>query len=77
VEKRLLAGVLILASAALAGCGGAMTTPAATDLPAVADASSGAVVAEAVIEPARSEELGFEMGGKVVEVLVAEGDAVK
>jgi multidrug resistance efflux pump len=46
-------------------------------LPVVADASSSTVVAEAVIQPARSEEIAFEMGGKVVEVLVAEGDAVK
>ena len=36
-------------------------------LPIVADASTGVVVAEAVIEPSRSEELSFEMGGKIVE----------
>jgi HlyD family secretion protein len=46
-------------------------------VPVVADASGGAVVAEAVIEPARWEQLSFEMGGKVVDVLVVEGSAVK
>jgi HlyD family secretion protein len=61
----------------LAGCNGAMTTAEPTDIPVVADASGGAVVAEAVIEPARWEQLSFEMGGKVVDVLVVEGSAVK
>jgi HlyD family secretion protein len=77
-KKRVFAGLLVLATAALlAGCDGAMATPEATVLPVVADASSDVVVAEAVIEPARSEELSFEMGGRVVEVLVVEGDAVR
>jgi multidrug efflux pump subunit AcrA (membrane-fusion protein) len=77
-RKHVFAGLMILATAALlSGCDGALATPEATVLPVVADASSGTVVAEAVIEPARTEELSFEMGGKVVEVLVAEGDAVK
>jgi HlyD family secretion protein len=76
--KHTLTSLSILAIAGLlAGCNGAATTAEATDIPIVADASSDTVVAEAVIEPARSEELSFEMGGKVVEVLVAEGDAVK
>ena len=35
-----------------------------------------AVVAEAVIEPAHWSTLGFKIGGKVVEVLVEEGDVV-
>jgi multidrug efflux pump subunit AcrA (membrane-fusion protein) len=68
---------ILAVAALLAGCNGAAATAEATDIPVVADASSGTVVAEAVIEPARSEELSFEMGGKVVEVLVMEGDAVK
>ncbi len=77
-KKRVFASLIILAIAALlAGCNGALATSEATVLPVVADASSDVVVAEAVIEPARSEELSFEMGGKVVEVLVVEGDAVK
>jgi len=76
--RQVFIGILALAAAGLlAGCNGAATTAEATEIPIVADASSGTVVAEAVIEPARSEELSFEMGGKVVEVLVAEGDAVK
>jgi HlyD family secretion protein len=76
--KYTLTSLSILAIAGLlAGCNGAATTAEATDIPVVVDASSDAVVAEAVIEPARSEELSFEMGGRVVEVLVAEGDAVK
>jgi multidrug resistance efflux pump len=73
----MVAGLLVLASAALlAGCGGA-ATPEATLLPVVADTSSGSVVAEAVIEPARSDTLSFEMGGTVIQVLVQEGDVVK
>jgi multidrug resistance efflux pump len=76
--KYTLTSLSILAIAGLlVGCNGAATTAEATDIPVVADASSDTVVAEAVIEPARSEELSFEMGGKVVEVLVAEGDAVE
>jgi multidrug efflux pump subunit AcrA (membrane-fusion protein) len=61
----------------LTGCNGAMTTVDPTDIPVVVDASGGAVVAEAVIEPARWEQLSFEMGGKVVDVLVVEGSAVE
>jgi multidrug resistance efflux pump len=78
MKKRcMVAGLLVLASAALlAGCGGA-ATPEATLLPVVADTSSGSVVAEAVIEPARSDTLSFEMGGTVIQVLVQEGDVVK
>ncbi|MBN1815552.1 MAG: biotin/lipoyl-binding protein, partial [Anaerolineae bacterium] len=77
-KERVLIGLALVAAAGLlAGCGGAAAAAEPTDIPVVADASSGTVVAEAVIEPARSEELSFEMGGKVVEVLVVEGDAVK
>jgi HlyD family secretion protein len=71
-------GLILLAAAGLlAGCGGTAAAAEPTAIPVVADSSSGTVVAEAVVEPARSEELGFEMGGKVIEVLVKEGDAVK
>jgi multidrug resistance efflux pump len=78
MSKRMtLIWLLVLTSAALlAGCGGA-ATPEATLLPVVADTSSGSVVAEAVIEPARSGTLSFEMGGTVVQVMVKEGDVVK
>jgi HlyD family secretion protein len=76
-KRRIAASLLVLASAALlAGCGG-VATPEATLLPVVADTTSDSVVAEAVIEPARSGTLSFEMGGTVVQVLVKEGDAVK
>jgi HlyD family secretion protein len=77
-KERVFVGLALVAAAGLlAGCGGAAAASEPTDIPVVADASSDVVVAEAVIEPARSEELGFEMGGKVVEVLVVEGDAVQ
>jgi HlyD family secretion protein len=46
------------------------------DVPVVASAADGKVVAEAVIEPARWSELRFDTGGDVVEVLVQEGDVV-
>jgi len=45
-------------------------------VPGVAEGSENMVVAEAVIEPARWSELHFDAAGTVVEVLVAEGDAV-
>ncbi len=77
-RKSTLTTVLMLAFIGLlTGCNGAMTTAEPTDIPVVADASAGAVVAEAVIEPARSEQLSFEMGGKVIDVLVVEGSTVK
>jgi len=76
-ERVLIGLVLVAAAGLLAGCGGAAAASEPTDIPVVADASSDVVVAEAVIEPARSEELSFEMSGKVVEVLVVEGDVVK
>jgi multidrug resistance efflux pump len=77
--KKMLAGFLMAMTAALlAGCNGAAaTTGAATDVPVVVSDTAGTVVAEAVIEPARSSSLGFEVPGKVLEVLVQEGDAVK
>jgi len=78
-QVRMLMGLLVLAAVALlAGCGGAQATGAAPtgEVPVVADTSDGKVVAEAVIEPARSSELRFDAAGDVAEVLVQEGDAV-
>jgi len=70
---------LVLATAVLlAGCGGAQSTGAEPtgEVPVVADTNGGKVVAEAVIEPARSSELRFDAAGDVAEVLVQEGDTV-
>jgi len=70
---------LVLAAVVLlAGCGGAQSTGATPtgEEPLVSDTSDGKVVAEAVIEPARSSELRFDAAGHVIEVLVQEGDAV-
>ncbi|MBN1813085.1 MAG: biotin/lipoyl-binding protein, partial [Anaerolineae bacterium] len=78
MKRYVLVGLVVLGLVGLlTGCGSAAEALEPTDIPVVADASSSIVVAEAVIEPARSEELGFEMGGKVVELQVVEGDAVK
>lgn len=62
----------------LAGCGGAVTAVSATegDMPVVADADAGKVIAEAVIEPAQWQAVSFASGGKVVAVAVAPGDVV-
>ena len=77
-KKHVFTATLALAvMGLLTGCNGAMTTAEPTDIPVVADASAGTVVAEAVIEPARWEQLSFEMNGKVVDVLVVEGSVVK
>jgi len=77
-KERIIIGLVLLTAAGLlAGCGGAASASEPTEVPVVADASGGAVVAEAVIEPARWEQLSFEMGGRVVDVLVVEGSAVK
>jgi len=76
-ERIFLGLVLLMATGLMVGCNGSASASEPTDVPVVADTSSGTVVAEAVIQPARSEELGFEMNGKVVEVLVVEGDVVR
>jgi HlyD family secretion protein len=63
----------------LAGCASATTEAAPTDaVPVVAQDAGDKVVAEAVIEPAHWSELRSPSaaGGKVVEVLVEEGDMV-
>jgi HlyD family secretion protein len=69
--------ILLLGTALLAGCGqGGATEPAAVgELPVVQEAV-GAMIAEAVIEPAHWSELSFTTGGTVVEVSVDPGDAV-
>ena len=74
-----LVGLLVLATVGLlAGCGGAETTGTvpADEVPVVASGAEGKVVAEAVIEPERWNELHFDATGDVVEVLVEQGDAV-
>ena len=76
----LIRGIFLVLAAAvlLAGCGGAQSTGAVPtgEVPVVADTNGGKVVAEAVIEPARSSELRFDAAGDVAEVLVQEGDTV-
>ena len=73
-KEHILTGMLLLAAAGLlAGCGGTASAAEVTEVPVVASDAAGTVVAEAIIEPARSEELSFEMGGTVVEVLVEDG----
>jgi multidrug efflux pump subunit AcrA (membrane-fusion protein) len=77
-KKHVLTGMLLLAAAGLlAGCGGTASAAEVTEVPVVASDTAGTVVAEAIIEPARSDDLSLEMGGTVIEVLVAEGDSVK
>jgi HlyD family secretion protein len=79
-KDHVVVGLVALAMVGvLTGCGGsaAAATTEATQIPVVASDAGSKVVAEAVIEPGRSEVLSFEMGGDVVEVLVQEGDAVK
>jgi len=77
-KKHVWAGLLALTAVLLlAGCGGTATETVSPDeVPVVAQNADDKVVAEAVIEPARSSEMSFEMGGDVVTVLVAEGDTV-
>ncbi len=44
---------------------------------AIAGAPAGAVILEANLEPARQMDLSFEVPGRVLQVLVREGDAVR
>jgi len=75
-----LAGLLLLVAVGLlAGCGGgaAPAEPGSEEaVPVVAREVEGKVIAEGVIEPARSIELYFDMAGEVTEVLVASGEGV-
>ena len=78
-ERRIRAGLLMLAVVGLlAGCGQVAVTEtvSADEVPAVPLQAEEKVVAEAVIEPVRWNELGFDIAGEVAEVLVQEGDVV-
>jgi multidrug efflux pump subunit AcrA (membrane-fusion protein) len=74
----LLPLVLLIGLLIAAGCGGAAgeAEPTAADVPVVAAAGEGEVIAEGSVEPARWSELRYPAGGTVVEVLVEEGDTV-
>ena len=78
MKKGLLCGILVLVAGLLAGCGGSAdaATVAPEDVPVVTQDDAGSVVAEAVIEPARSSTLTFDVPGDVADVMVEEGDAV-
>jgi multidrug efflux pump subunit AcrA (membrane-fusion protein) len=69
--------LILLGAVLLSGCAKtvAANTTTQDEVPMVAE-TGGTVVAEAVIEPARWEELGFDAAGEVVEVLVTPGDLV-
>jgi HlyD family secretion protein len=77
--RQLIPVLLILAVIALlTGCDGSAATETVSpdDVPIVAQDADDKVVAEAVIEPARSSQLSFQMGGDVITLLIAEGDRV-
>jgi HlyD family secretion protein len=84
-KQTLIALLILVAVVLLTGCGGSTDAEAqaASEIPAVLDELD-QVVAEAVIEPARWGELGFEIVGdpsaslrpSVTEVLIQEGDTV-
>ncbi|MFQ5576190.1 MAG: HlyD family secretion protein [Anaerolineae bacterium] len=79
--KRLIYGLLLpVLALALLGCnlggsGEETAAPEATDIPPVIETSR-IVSAEAFLIPAQEANIAFDMGGRVVEVPVAEGDAV-
>lgn len=75
-RKALFIGIWLLALGGLTGCGGA-TTATPTDVPVVAQGGEGSVVAEAVIEPARWNDVRFGIGGVVAQVFVQEGSVVE
>ena len=75
MRKQFILSLLLLAAVILlTACGGTVAAQATKekDVPVVAQ-TEGAVIAEAVIEPARWSELRFPAAGDVTEVLVAEG----
>jgi HlyD family secretion protein len=76
-RKSAIVLLVLVAAVALAGCGGTVTAqvPQDEDVPVVAMTDS-AIIAEAVIEPARWSELRIAAAGEVAQVLVAEGDEV-
>ncbi len=75
-RKALFIGIWLLALGGLTGCGGA-TTATPTDVPVVAQGGEGSVVAEAVIEPARWNDVRFGISGVVAQVFVQEGSVVE
>jgi multidrug efflux pump subunit AcrA (membrane-fusion protein) len=77
MRSKLFALWVLIAVIALAGCSGTVTAQNTPEqkVPVVADAE-GAIIAEAVIEPARWSELHLTTAGEVAEVLAAEGDVV-
>lgn len=67
---------LMLTGLLLAACsGGAAATPTAEAIPTVLADST--IIAEGRLEPLRYVEMAFTTGGRVSEVLVKEGEAVK
>jgi HlyD family secretion protein len=76
-RKSAIVLLVLVVAVALAGCGGTVTAqvPQDEDVPAVAMTDS-AIIAEAVIEPARWSELRVASAGEVAQVLAIEGDEV-
>jgi multidrug efflux pump subunit AcrA (membrane-fusion protein) len=73
--RRRLVFILFVAGLVLSACGGAATTPTSEAPPVVVDDI--AVIAEGRLLPKESRQLSFSTGGKVVEILVAEGAQVQ
>ncbi|MBK8931075.1 MAG: biotin/lipoyl-binding protein [Chloroflexi bacterium] len=80
-KKRLLLGFLLLVAVLLIAAGqpgGAPETAVAVAAAAPAAQSTGALVnAEGQVVPLFNVDLAFQMGGRVAEILVREGDTVK
>ena len=77
LKQRNLFFIIIVLGALISACGGAATPGSsgdATGLPVVVDNFS--VIAEGRLVPAESAQLAFVSGGRVAEILVAEGDLV-
>jgi len=78
--REIMGGLFLMLAAAmlLAGCAGAagLGEPAPTEEVPVVSQGESRVIAEAIIEPARWSRLRLAAGGKAVEVMVEEGDAV-
>ncbi len=75
--KKLVLGIMILAL--LVGCSqaGQKPTPTATPGATTKKTSGSGASAQGYVTPIRRADLAFRSGGRVVEVLVKEGDAVK
>ena len=69
--------LVLVAGAILAGCSGATPTAAPTPTVQAKAAAASIVSAEGTILPAQRVTLAFKIGGRVVEIPVHEGDAVK